>query len=133
MLSRGKSAMDSFCDLCRIIAVLRYRIFIKMCYRGVSRSRLSQNCRLLFSRDRKIADRSVALSQDRILLQFFKWLFVVLCDVAICDVAYRPSAIPSYFSFKGAFNICDAMNFASLLRSLFMRIGNASLSLRGAI
>ena len=35
------------------------------------------------------------------------------------------------FSFKGAFKICDAMNFASLLCSLFMRIGKRfTLSLR---
>ena len=42
-----------------------------------------------------------------------------------CDMRRRISAVGDSlgFSFKSAFNICDAMDFASLLCNLFMRIG----------
>ena len=75
MLSRGKSAIH--------IAASQYHItanFIMMCYHKVARSRY-----------RKIADRSIALSQNRRSLQSLNGyvFFYATLRYAICDIAYR--------------------------------------------
>lgn len=80
ILRRGKFAMGDFCDSHRSIA----DHVVKMCLCRNSWSHLSQ---IAFIADRRshIAASQIALSHSIIVC--------CLCDVTICDVAYRSSEI----------------------------------------
>ena len=86
----------------------------------------SQELIVLFIADRKsqIANHRSrdCRSQDRRSRFSFNHCMLLMRR---CDMRRRISAIRASlgFLFKSALNICDAMDFASLLCSLFMRIG----------
>ena len=79
----------------------------------------SQELIVLFIADRRSRDRK---SRDRKSHFSFNHCMLLMRR---CDMRCRISAVGDSlgFSFKSVFNICDAMDFASLLCSLFMHMG----------
>ena len=83
MLSRGKSAMECFCDLHRSIALPQYHHAV-----------LSQGCLITISQDRGSLNRLIVMC--------------ILCDFAICDLRPCVSATCDlWFATNETINCCD--------------------------